>query len=82
MANNYGGLTERQLEIVVLIANGYRMQEIAEHLHFSISSLESTLRRARKRAGARTNAHLVSLAIAHGQLEWNPHDEVRYANGK
>lgn len=75
-------LTERQLEIVKHVANGYRMDEIQDLMHYSKSSLFNTLSRARKRAGARTNAHLVSLAIARGQLEWSPDDEVRYSIDK
>lgn len=73
-------LTQRQLEIVCFLANGYRIDEIAEELHFSVSSVNTTLGRARKRAGARSNPHLVSIAIASGDLTWNPQDEMRYAN--
>lgn len=74
-------LTQRQLEIVMHLANGHRMSEIPELMNFSKSSLETTLKRARQRAGARTTAHLISLAIARGQLAWNPNDEVRFPNG-
>jgi DNA-binding CsgD family transcriptional regulator len=74
-------LTPRQLEIVMHLANGHRMSEIPTLMNFSKSSLETTLKRARHRAGARTTAHLVSLAIARGWLAWNPSDEVRYMNG-
>lgn len=74
-------LTDRQLQVVVYLANGYRMQEIADALHFSRSSLEVTLRRARKRMRARTTTHLVSLVIATGALEWNSDTEIHYLNG-
>lgn len=74
-------LTPRQLELVVHLANGHRVEEIAIMEHLSVSSVEKTIRTARKRAGARTVAHLVSLVIASDSLEWNPEHRVRYLNG-
>lgn len=73
-------LTKRQLEVVCYLANGHRMEEIAQLAHLSVPSLEKTLRRAKDRMEARTNPHLVSLCIASGQIQWNPEDEVRYIN--
>lgn len=75
------GLTKRQLELVVHLANGHRVEEIAVMCHLSASSVEKTIRAARQRTGARTVAHLVSLVIASGELEWNPTGQVRYLNG-
>lgn len=65
-------LTQTQLELVVHVANGLKAAEIAERVHRSQSSVEKTLATAQKRAGARTLAHLVSITIASGVLEWTP----------
>jgi DNA-binding CsgD family transcriptional regulator len=73
-------LSDRQLEIVIHLANGLRMDEIAEEMSFSVSSLKSTLRRAKKRKGARTNAHLVSICIAQNELAWHPELQMRFGD--
>jgi len=68
-------LTRIQLELVVHVANGLRHDEIAEATHRSVSSVKKTLATAQARAGARTLAHLVSIVIAQGLLEWTPDGE-------
>jgi DNA-binding CsgD family transcriptional regulator len=74
-------LTPRQLARVVLLANGHRAEEIGAILSLSVSSVEKTIAKARSRAGARTIAHLVSISIASGLLEWSPERRERYVNG-
>lgn len=74
-------LTPRQLEIVVLLANGHRFDEIGAMLHLSPSSVEKTIATARKRTDARTLPHLISIVIASGLLEWSPDRKERYLNG-
>jgi len=74
-------LTVIQLELVVHLANGKRMNEIAEATHRSRSSVEKTLSTAQKRAGAKTLPHLVSIVIAQGMLEWQSDDQERKLNG-
>jgi DNA-binding CsgD family transcriptional regulator len=74
-------LTRTQLEIVVLVANGYRNAEIAEMTHRSESSIKKTLNTARQRAGANTLPHLVSIVIASGVLAWTD-DERRIQDGE
>lgn len=73
-------LTQTQLELVVHLANGHRMSEIATLTHRSESSVKKTLSTAQKRAGARTLPHLVSIVIASGVLEWT-NDGERALNG-
>lgn len=63
-------LTRMQLELVVLLANGYRIEEIARETHRSTSGVSQILTTARKATGARTLPHLVSIVIASGVLEW------------
>lgn len=73
-------LTKTQLDIVVLVANGMRHEEIAQQTHRAVSSVQKILYNARRVTGARTNAHLVSMVIASGILEWNPNSEEREVN--
>jgi DNA-binding CsgD family transcriptional regulator len=68
-------LTQTQLELVVHLANGLRVAEIAAATHRSESSVSKTLSTAQRRAGARTLPHLVSIVIAAGVLEWTPDGE-------
>ena len=71
-------LTQTQLELVVHVANGYKMAEIAEMSHRSESSVKKTIAVAQKRAGARSLAHLVSIVIASGVLEWCVDEHERH----
>lgn len=65
-------LTMTQLEIVCLVANGLRYEEIALITNRSASSVQQILIAARERSGAKTIPHLVSMAIANGLMEWQP----------
>lgn len=71
-------LTQTQLELVVHVANGYRMDEIAAMCHRSKSSVNKTLANAQRRVGARSLPHLVSIAIASGLLEWSDDQHERH----
>lgn len=70
-------LTNTQLEMVVLLANGHNMAEIAALVHRSESSVKKTIAVAKDRAGAKSLAHLVSIVIASGVLEWSDGDGER-----
>jgi DNA-binding CsgD family transcriptional regulator len=69
--------TAVQLEMILLVSNGYREDEIAARVHRSKSNVQKTLAAARSRMGATHNAHLVSLTIAAGLLVWNDDDDER-----
>lgn len=70
------GLTGLQLEIVMHIANGLRDKQIAELMHRHYSHVGKTLSAARRKVGANTNAHLVSIVIAHGDLVWEDNERA------
>lgn len=74
-------LTQIQLELVVLVANGMRYDEIASVTHRSESSVRKILKSARSAAGAKTTPHLVSMVIASGILEWTPGANEHRING-
>jgi DNA-binding CsgD family transcriptional regulator len=50
------GLSHRQVEALKLVARGFTLAEIAEHMGVSVRFAEKTLAAARKRLGARTTA--------------------------
>lgn len=74
-------LSQVQLEIVMHLANGKQIGEIADEMHFSRSNVEKQLMRARRNVRATTLPHLVSIAIGAGALEWVPDDETRKLKG-
>jgi DNA-binding CsgD family transcriptional regulator len=69
--------TERQMILIVRIANGERIGDIAKNEHLSVTSVEKGLKSARKRLGANTLPHLISICIARGLLEWEEEGQVR-----
>jgi len=54
-------LTKRQVQVLGLIASGYRTKEIAYELNLKPETVNMHLRAIRKKLGAKTNAHAVSL---------------------
>lgn len=61
-------LTPRQAEVTALQAEGMRHREIAERLGVSVSQVRRLNAQARERAGAKTTAELIALAIASSSL--------------
>ncbi|WP_305788025.1 response regulator transcription factor [Symbioplanes lichenis] len=59
-------LTARQTEVVRLAASGLTAKETARRLGISKTTVDEHLTEARRRVGATTKSHLVSLAIASG----------------
>lgn len=74
-------LTDEQLVIVMHIANGKTIAEIAKLTHRSESNVNVHLARARRRAHAKNTPHLVSIAIATGDLVWEPEEDCRKLPG-
>lgn len=70
-------LSKVQLEMVMHLANGKQIDEIAELMHRSKSNVNYQLGKARARCHAKTLPHLVSIAIGAGALEWVPDDQTR-----
>ena len=62
------GLTARQSEIVQLVSLGASGPEIAEELHISHDTVRTHIRNASGKLGARSRAHLVAKALAHGHV--------------
>lgn len=62
-------MSEREIDVLALIACGYSGPAIAPMLHISPWTVESHQRRVRMKLGARTMAHAVALAIKRGELD-------------
>ena len=61
-------LTEKQREIVVALANGQSVPKISKQTGLAKTAIDSRIITARKALGARTQAHLIALAVKHGDL--------------
>jgi response regulator RpfG family c-di-GMP phosphodiesterase len=61
-ASPQAALTPREREIVALLAEGLSGEEIAARLFLSPETVRTHIRNARERVGAKTRAHLVTLA--------------------
>ena len=65
---SYDGLTERQREILVQVAEGYSNQEIAERLIISVKTVEKHKAEIMDRLNIRNRAGLVHYALRQGLL--------------
>lgn len=59
-------LTDRERQVLALVAAGERDQDIADALHISLRTVRSHLDRIREKTGQRRRAGLASIAIAQG----------------
>ncbi len=58
-----GHLTARQLQVVALLADGLRAEDVAARLGLTTSSVYRHVERAKERAGVRTRGELVAIAV-------------------
>jgi DNA-binding CsgD family transcriptional regulator len=61
-------LTQREREVVRLVALGSNTRAIAAELHVSPDTIRSHVRNAMAKTGARTRAQLVALVLADGMI--------------
>ena len=62
-------LTDREREVLTMLALGENNATIAKKLHLSQETVRSHTRSARLRLGARSRSHAIALALASGQLD-------------
>ena len=60
--------TSREREILALVATGATDNEIADVLALSPATVQTHVRNAKTKLGARTRAQAVALAITHGMI--------------
>jgi DNA-binding NarL/FixJ family response regulator len=65
-ASAVASLSQREREIMVLIANGKRNREIGSLLHISTRTVDTHRSNILKKLGIKTNAELVKISIAEG----------------
>jgi DNA-binding NarL/FixJ family response regulator len=62
-------LTEREAQVVKLLARGHINREIAQHLDLSVKTIEVHKARALEKLGLKSRADLVQYALRRGWLE-------------
>jgi DNA-binding CsgD family transcriptional regulator len=63
-------LTEREREIMTLVASGLQNDEMAERLFLSPETVKSHVHNAMAKLGVHTRAHAVAIALVTGQITW------------
>ncbi len=63
-----GSLTEREREVVWLVAQGRTGPEIADELHIAHDTVRRHVHNAMTKTGARSRAHLVAKTLGDGQI--------------
>jgi len=71
-ATPLGSLSEREREVLTLVAQGHTNQAIADRLDLSVKTVESYRARLMAKLGLQSRAELMQLAIAAGLLVANP----------
>jgi PAS domain S-box-containing protein len=61
-------LTRREREVVREVADGSTTQEIAAKLYISPTTVDTHVRKAMGRLGAKNRAHLIALALQRGEI--------------
>jgi DNA-binding CsgD family transcriptional regulator len=64
----YRPLSEREREIVRMLADGHTGAAIAEQLYISPLTVQTHVRNAMKKRGAQTRSHLIAMAVRDGLL--------------
>jgi two-component system response regulator NreC len=64
-------LSEREQEVLALLARGHTNQQIADKLFLSVKTIETYRSRIGEKLGVRDRAQLVAYAIKHGLLDTN-----------
>jgi DNA-binding CsgD family transcriptional regulator len=77
LADREMSLSDRQKEVLALVALGATDSEIAQQLCLSVDTVAWHVRESRARLGARSRAHAVALAIRHDLLpnEQSPEED-------
>ena len=63
-------LTEREREVMTLVASGLQSGDVAERLVLSPETVKSHVQNALGKLGAHTRAHGVAVALVTGEIAW------------
>jgi DNA-binding CsgD family transcriptional regulator len=61
-------LTDRERDVLALLADGRTTDEVAEALHVSPHTVRSRIKSSLKKLGARTREHAIAIAIREGAV--------------
>jgi DNA-binding CsgD family transcriptional regulator len=61
-------LTDRERQVMTLVASGLQSGDIAERLFLSPETVKSHVHNAMGKLGAHTRAHAVAIALVNGQI--------------
>jgi DNA-binding CsgD family transcriptional regulator len=75
-AGDRAQLTNREREVISLIAAGGQGGDIAGRLFLSPETVKSHVQNAMAKLGAHTRAHAVAIALVTGQIIWSMYDET------
>jgi len=64
-------LTEREREVMTLVASGLQTGDIAERLFLAPETVKSHVQNAMGKLGAHTRAHAVAIALTRAQIVWD-----------
>jgi PAS domain S-box-containing protein len=64
-------LSEREREVMTLVASGLQSGHIAERLFLSPETIKSHVHNAMAKLGAHTRAHAVALSLVSGEITWD-----------
>jgi PAS domain S-box-containing protein len=64
-------LTDREQEIITLVASGLQNRDIAERLFLSRETVKSHMHNAMGKLGAHTRSHAVAIGLVTGQITWD-----------
>ena len=68
-AGNAGILTDREIEVLVLIVEGYINKEIADKLHIGLTTVISHRKNIMDKLDARSVSALTIYAVTHGYVD-------------
>jgi PAS domain S-box-containing protein len=63
-------LTEREREVLTLVASGLQTADMAERLFLSSETVKSHVHNAMGKLGSHTRAHAVAIGLVTGQIDW------------
>jgi len=63
-------LTEREREVITLVASGFHNEEMAAQLYLSPETVKSHVQHAMEKLDVHTRAHAVAVALVTGQIVW------------
>jgi DNA-binding CsgD family transcriptional regulator len=64
-------LTEREREVMTMVASGLHTDDLAESLFLSPETVKSHVQNALGKLGAHTRAHAVAIAMVTGEIAWD-----------